>query len=1488
MDVFKGYDKSVPLQTRFDNIADHFYMIMFGLKDSFHSEGYKGFNLFGMYFKFIPGKECFKLVDYKYNFIEVICIVRSIFRYMDSINKRGYVTESVLKNTFMKHIMKFLEGYMYEFKILGNSELTYTMWYNFVFINAYYLVIRCLRSLRVESYESIGLSDIDEKIELIDLLDSLRVDLLSRMDQFLKMQFQKRGITVIQNTYCGFDTEYASVDSVKMLNKIVSAQTAIQERTIVKIPLYNPYDISYVNPLTSEVSNVFLNRVNSGDSDLYCFESVEDKVVDPDVTVDEFGVKYNCDGERVKKLVKLNEVFMINVSLKACVKTLRGFLFSDLYDYNAQMIQHFKFLSKLAEFEGSYFYEDYKRDQFVFFFPLGPMRTKIVYPAGDFLLNDLFNMCGKSHFVDDCADCGFFSANLYSNDNNFSNFSSTFDRFLVPSNKTSVLSNFRGGGLCVIPAPAPVPTHANADVDAVAVANADAKTLTNTNTITNTNILDLDVDDLNTIEPINYFDYDTTNYNYNTNDNREKSTCGAFIYSENVFDDGVAYTTTDTNDISLYTTETTDITNSSTTISSDDINVINDSETMNMHQNNENFYIDEFGNPVAFQSSDHENDFDYENENVKQPEPEQPEQPEQTHEIDIDFENLNNKVNKNEIEIESEIGSDTVEVTEDVTGDVTGEVNTNTNTNTDTDKRRNDTKYKVSSLTEDFIYILKILSTNNFEIDLLKKFKWFKKSENKPSSRTKVKLKVSGEEDLFIPLTIVKNFYIIAHYNSADLPMISNFDEVFKDHVSIIGKSYATLRKPIKSEKFFLHVRDTILLAPAGYNSLKALGYLYKEDGDFEKREISQHDLNNIQQFLERDKKAFDEYALQDSKITLKHAIAMEKFNMTVNQIGIPLTLSSIGRNYVKSEWLKIFKKFIPYQISSNFKMGNANELQTPKALDTSKEIGTHISYFIANYKGGRNESFMYGVDEETRWFDYDLTSAYTTGMVNLPLPDYNKGSLINCEDLDEWPLEKFLTGYLIIHTEFKFPGHVKYPSIPVYVDKGTTVYPLEGVGYLTGPEYLLAKQQECVFNMKSAFYIEPKTKSVFNHKNKEFYKVEIKPFQHIINDIQGKRRIHPKGTVDNALYKEMGNSIYGNIVRGMSDKKTFDNLSGEYIRVEATDLSNPILASWITAFIRSVIGECLHNIHKLGGKIVSVTTDGFITDIDNLEEKLLTLPEDQLTLLNKYRSLRMELTQEDTTPDTNALELKKDGKGVISWTTRGQLGIETGMTATTGFQRPKKFDKPQRDELVNQFKELLKSKDKFFEYTRKSLRGASDIYKKGGHVTTILKDQVFRLLYDNRRSIIEPKEFGIGVSVDLSDKMLDSKPLKDKKQCKTLRFLSKFPTTKPFNKNNANKSPSTYKTCLEVGVRNFIKAYYSKNEKFGFKGNEFKRVKDIIDFIYCDKQTRSIKITTQSISKLRNRKLCWRQVPKTVENLQLAGYIKMHFPNFREDLFLE
>jgi len=180
--------------------------------------------------------------------------------------------------------------------------------------------------------------------------------------------------------------------------------------------------------------------------------------------------------------------------------------------------------------------------------------------------------------------------------------------------------------------------------------------------------------------------------------------------------------------------------------------------------------------------------------------------------------------------------------------------------------------------------------------------------------------------------------------------------------------------------------------------------------------------------------------------------------------------------------------------------------------------------------------------------------------MTHLSLPAYGQSKLIEVDSLLKMTDVQLLKGYYIIKGSFKFPSNTKYPSIPCYLDKSTTVYPLEGSCILTGVEYLLARNQKCEIEIQSAFFIPPK--EIVKKVGIVNVNLTVKPFQDVIKEVQEKRREYPKGHVLNSLYKEMGNSIYGNVVRGMSNKKTFDTKTGKMYRVTGTELSNPILAS--------------------------------------------------------------------------------------------------------------------------------------------------------------------------------------------------------------------------------------------------------------------------------------------------------------------------------------
>jgi len=244
--------------------------------------------------------------------------------------------------------------------------------------------------------------------------------------------------------------------------------------------------------------------------------------------------------------------------------------------------------------------------------------------------------------------------------------------------------------------------------------------------------------------------------------------------------------------------------------------------------------------------------------------------------------------------------------------------------------------------------------------------------------------------------------------------------------------------------------------------------------------------------------------------------------------------------------------------------------------------------------------------------------------------PDTDKAVRIYDKTVIGMSSNTLIFNYIILDVEFKFKKGTKYPCIPTRVDNNVDIYPLEGVSTITGVEYLVAKSMGCNLKVKEGVLIPFKKSLTKCSSNKSLtsngiYKY-VTPFASIITELQRKRRDYPKKTFYNYLYKEIGNSIYGQVSMGISGKKSFDIRTNQHIPVEGSELSNPILASYITGFTRALVGECMSNIEKLGGKIASVTTDGFITDVCDLEDKLLVL-NDNINLLKVYRSLRAKLT---------------------------------------------------------------------------------------------------------------------------------------------------------------------------------------------------------------------------------------------------------------------
>jgi hypothetical protein len=597
--------------------------------------------------------------------------------------------------------------------------------------------------------------------------------------------------------------------------------------------------------------------------------------------------------------------------------------------------------------------------------------------------------------------------------------------------------------------------------------------------------------------------------------------------------------------------------------------------------------------------------------------------------------------------------------------------------------------------------------------------------------------------------------YLTAHYNAADLSMLSDFED-FKQYFTIVNKSFVVINKPIPFKQTIeteegnfiknwnLKISDTLLLSPPGFTQLKNIGTIY----NFNKLELTKDEITNMDLLLINDRNKFKDYAVRDSIITLLHYNAMIDYNFTLESSTPPTTLSQISGRALYKYWSSI--NYEGYQVSPMFSLADANKVYTFKGLFETYGIGDKLPLFIQTFRGGRNESFCYGMDFSGKiWYDYDLTSAYTTIMYGLTNPIYKWGSFVS-EDEFKREIEKdnnyLLNSYFAIKCSFEFNKGIHYPCLPCNYDSDNTVYPLKGEGVYTGAEIFAALNLNCNFKFKEIFRIPKGSTKIFG----------------LIKELHIERGKHLKGSFNNLMCKIIGNSAYGLTAQGINEIMRFDTISNRTVRMKDSRFSNPVIAANISSFIRALLAEIMNNIQKMNGKIVSVTTDGFITDVPNLENILLDKinnpnpmgqgqEEWKGELLMLYRSWRSEIT-DGAKPE--ALEVKQSGPNMMSWTTRGQLSIDSGIAALTGLQRNSFND---LNHIASEVKNLFYSNDnKTLEFISMRLRTASDIFKKGGHVTSILADKAWSIIFDHKRKIILDEDDSI---IDYRNKLFFTQP---------------------------------------------------------------------------------------------------------------------------------
>ena len=490
--------------------------------------------------------------------------------------------------------------------------------------------------------------------------------------------------------------------------------------------------------------------------------------------------------------------------------------------------------------------------------------------------------------------------------------------------------------------------------------------------------------------------------------------------------------------------------------------------------------------------------------------------------------------------------------------------------------------------------------------------------------------------------------YLVGHFTRADIPAFSDFQSLTK-MMSAVRNTFLSIDGFIpvdftfeegEGEKVTVEIllRDTMLLTPAGSKSLRALGELVglqkiQLDPDPKK---DQWYKENMDVLLKDDPDLFDRYALNDAVICVRYADRMiQQCQALLGQSKLPVTLTSIGVDLLLQSW-KDDLKIDPNDVLGKEKV---KEQHFSKKLGhyvyesrdvPLREVAWHLTLATESYHGGRNEQFWFGPAFEDDWTDYDLSSAYPTAMAMIGFPDW-KNIRVSTN------LEEFTPDTLgIACVEFEFPDTVRFPTLPVRTDNGL-VFPRKGISDCSSPEIALAVSLGATLTIRHGVIVP--------------YKSEERVFGEFIKACIKKRKSYPKGTLENLFWKELTNSSYGKTAQGLREKRVYDLKDRETKRLPESRITNPFFASYITSFVRSVLGEIMNRLPD-DVCVFSCTTDGFLS---NATDDDMVIAQ-QGPLASLYRKSRKSLTGE-----SDVIEIKHKIRRPLGWRTRGQATLTQG-----------------------------------------------------------------------------------------------------------------------------------------------------------------------------------------------------------------------------------
>jgi hypothetical protein len=445
---------------------------------------------------------------------------------------------------------------------------------------------------------------------------------------------------------------------------------------------------------------------------------------------------------------------------------------------------------------------------------------------------------------------------------------------------------------------------------------------------------------------------------------------------------------------------------------------------------------------------------------------------------------------------------------------------------------------------------------------------------------------------------------LVGHYAFSDMCGLSDRTTFMKRLCKQIRKTLVTMGVDRNWRADFggrhyakvkVRVLDTWLLAPQGQQSLENISKVLTH----EKIKIDGAWKSKMDVLLAEDPELFAAYAQEDTRATLEYFVrTLDTLKEKVGITKIPMTLGGASAD--------AFISTAGGGRSATFKrvFGKQEEVVvTKKGRFTKIEKGEdrRVSETLAadSYHGGLNTVFRighYDCSPDELVLDIDFAGVYSAALGSITAVDWSMqaAQIHNAETLQAYFTETALSEAggvpnILGLIQFEFPTDELYPCLPLR-SEGGLLYPLKGTTYATGIEMDLALRLGAKLRFSDV--------RSFPAQRGEDQRVVL-PFAEFIGRLNQARSATAKGSLENMLYKELANSLYGKLAQGIKSQTTrafYADEDGSLTKdfLPECAVTCPHYAAACTGIIRAALSAIVSGLSACAGfAVLSATTDG-------------------------------------------------------------------------------------------------------------------------------------------------------------------------------------------------------------------------------------------------------------------------------------------------------